>query len=1088
MVTRFKRTALSFVAVLAAFIVYRLIAVPLIEPRIDTSKRVAQVSQSRLEAARKQQGQSRLGGYSRFFQQGSWELENPIILESDTSKVLLKEYTTLPDGRVQVTPCTVIYLPDGDAEAANSTHRVIILQNPHGALLQFDGEVDLSRGKLGKLLGGRLDGPITIRSAATKPDGSDDLLVTTHDVQMKDTTIFTPNEVDFRFGPSYGHGRNMKIEMLPGPDNGAKTRGPSIGGLQSFELATEVEMHLQPGSSGFMPGDRSRAVTADATTAQPQPNSLKTRQLPVEVRCQGPFQFDLIAYIATFHDAVDVRRPNPLGGQGDQMNCELLSIFFAPKESAGAPNGKPDQTKKSAAKPQAMPQLEPRRFEAKGIPVVVHAPSRNVDARAQTLQYDIVTGRMGMQSSDEVELHQESNEAHAKSFVYEPGPDGAWLGYLDSDGPGWLTAASRDNPEQRFQARWAKKLTMLPQDQNHVISLTGSAWASYADRGSLSADEIHVWLYEVPVAQRTAQPQRRRTGNSSGGTGDALTWIRPVKMFADGGVNIDSPQLSGHVKRMNAWFREPALGSQVNQIAADNGPAPPSSSRPSTPQRSPLAPRNSGAPQAHYEIKRGGLLEAWLTSGRQAQVEDVVLKDDVEFIQTPGPDDTQPPLQLVGDQITVLHAPDAEIAVQGHPGQIGAQGLMMFGSAIQLNRPESRLWINGAGRMTWTGARASAKPAAQPDANAAAPSDAFSVDGPMDIDWRDKMTFDGRTALYEGDVVSHRVGNRIEDDGRRSQLTQTVRTPSLEVTLHEPVNFADLRPGPQTAERRQMEQMKCHGDVQLENRELIDGHPAALEQMQLRDLVVSGITGAMSSQGPGRLYSWRLGSPSALLTPQATLANRTTGRAGNPITALPVATGAAAASKPVTPQIYYLDVQFQNGITGNVLGRRQLTFNDQVRSLYGPVGAWDARLDPDDPHGIAPQCMLLSCDQMTVSEAGPRVNGGRSPMEMDARGNTRTEGQGETGEMFTAEAAGLSYSEAKGMLILRGDGRSDAQLFRQERPGAKPEQLRAGEIQYWPLTRRTYIPSAHSFNASQIGTTNSTRPATQPAAGTGIAR
>src|SRR4029077_5101340 len=108
---------------------------------------------------------------------------------------------------------TVIYLPEGDAEAEGSRKRVVILRAEQ-AFLQFDSAVDLSRGKLGKLLGGTLDGPIRIESGATRPEGGDDLLITTHDVQMIENRIVTPNEVDFRFGPSYGHGRNMRIDLL----------------------------------------------------------------------------------------------------------------------------------------------------------------------------------------------------------------------------------------------------------------------------------------------------------------------------------------------------------------------------------------------------------------------------------------------------------------------------------------------------------------------------------------------------------------------------------------------------------------------------------------------------------------------------------------------------------------------------------------------------------------------------------------------------------------------------------------------------------------------------------------------------------
>jgi hypothetical protein len=382
--------------------------------------------------------------------------------------------------------------------------------------------------------------------------------------------------------------------------------------------------------------------------------------------------------------------------------------------------------------------------------------------------------------------------------------------------------------------------------------------------------------------------------------------------------------------------------------------------------------------------------------------------------------------------------------------------------------------------MTWTG-NPKAPNAGDAANTSPSPADAFPTDGPMDIDWRDKMAFDGSTATYEGDVVGHRVDNRADPSGVHSQLTQTIRTPVLEITLLNRVDFSAVRSPDRAQERPQMEFMKCHGDVQLENRELADGHPAALEQMHFSDLVVNRISGEMTGQGPGRLQSWRLGPPpSATLQPPGALAYGSAVRSGTGLSAIPVAGAAASKSDPNRQQINFLDVQFQRGITGNVL-RREMVFHDQVRSLYGPVPAWDARLDPDSASGLAPQSMLLTCDQLTVNETGQRLKTGRSPMEMEALGNTRVDGQGVDGDMFTAQAARLTYSEGKDMLVLLGDGRSDAQLLRQERAGAVPSQLRAGEIQYWPTERRSNIPSMRSINASQVAPPRSNRPATQPA-------
>jgi hypothetical protein len=61
------------------------------------------------------------------------------------------------------------------------------------------------------------------------------------------------------------------------------------------------------------------------------------------------------------------------------------------------------------------------------------------------------------------------------------------------------------------------------------------------------------------------------------------------------------------------------------------------------------------------------------------------------------------------------------------------------------------------------------------------------------------------------------------------------------------------------------------------------------------------------------------------------------------------------------------------------------------------------------------------------------------------------------GKTFTARGHRVTYSEAKDLLVLEGDGRTDAQLFQQARPGASTSQTAARKIMFWPKTRRVQI-------------------------------
>ena len=68
------------------------------------------------------------------------------------------------------------------------------------------------------------------------------------------------------------------------------------------------------------------------------------------------------------------------------------------------------------------------------------------------------------------------------------------------------------------------------------------------------------------------------------------------------------------------------------------------------------------------------------------------------------------------------------------------------------------------------------------------------------------------------------------------------------------------------------------------------------------------------------------------------------------------------------------------------------------------------------------------------------------PMEMEAIGNVSVEGA-----TFQALANRMTYAEAKDLLVLEGDGRDDAELYRQERVGRRranraPARFSIGEL------------------------------------------
>ena len=619
---RLKRTASVAAASLVALAAYHVAAVPLIEPTFpDSSSDTSSVPPFVDQPSR---------SLAAYLPPGSWELDNPTKIESDRSKLLFKEYRNLPSGNeVELKPCAIVFFPNGEAAEAPS-QRVIVLESPL-AVLKFDGPVDLQKMKLGQLQSGTMSGPIAIHGTPSRPGANDEIFADTQgDMQLSPELISTDALVNFRFGPNGGHGRQMRIHLLPSDRPRGKQHSANIGGLQSIELLHDVVMRLVPGSSGIMPLDSPHerpsskpsaavapaasrrlgpppipsdeavpAATREAAAAQP---ANAPPQPPVEIRCQGPFNFDVVRSIATFDDQVDVVRLFPSGLIDHMTAPDSLAVFFAVKPSPAAPADASTSAKPSAADPSKTTaagrtsNLEPRRIEARGKPVILRAESNGVFARAEYIDYDIVTRRIVLDDAREIMLQQFANEVHCRSLDYTPGEAGR-LGRLEALGPGRLravprqptptsTGRSNEQPQtslapsgaigvtqlglpvapshrpqqyagQFFEAYWTQKLTIRPDGPDHIVSLLGDARAAMTGEGAIAADEIYLWLKELPVADK---PTSERP--PSDGTSPTPRWqVVADKLLARPNVRIDSPQLSGATALLEAWFE---------QVAPDN--------------------------------------------------------------------------------------------------------------------------------------------------------------------------------------------------------------------------------------------------------------------------------------------------------------------------------------------------------------------------------------------------------------------------------------------------------------------------------------------------------------------------------------
>jgi hypothetical protein len=1065
---RFIRSLIAFVTVVSAYGLYALAVVPFIEPTAGP-KREQVVSAEELQAAQDSVMLQRKD-LRRWFKDGDWELTSPKILETAQGKLLMVTYVNQPDGTVLLEPCTVVLTPQGQfASEDERDRRAIVLRAP-SARLRFDSAVDLRRGKFGKLLGGLLQGKVTIQSGQKAPGPEDDLWVETKDVQLIDDRIITPHPVEFRMGANHGHGVDLAIQLNPVDEKATSSKMPNLGSVKTLELHRDVQVHLEMEGGGIIPVEE---VASAGSPTVPVPGLMvpglsaqEGPQPPVEITCQGMFRFDFENHVARFHDAVDVLRRNPVG-PSDQLNCEVLALHFAPAEGTQVVPGK-------------MPRLEPVWLEAHGNPVVIRSPRSGVHARGQVLKYHLKTRRVSLSSPREVIVQRPTDEIRTRELHYEMG-NGKQLGQLYAVGPGWARGVV---PEQaagsvpggsnaaqepkRFEARWAKELRFRPHEQNFVLSLLGDAHVSQPGMGGLDGQEIHVWLVEEPVP----------------GAGEkAKTRMFPDRILAQHQVRMSSQPMTGEVDTLQVWIRRPGVAPptaaqttrydnrvqravwqgaeersrtvlltqyqpQVQPIERTARAVPPTmatlpnalrlphaSSQPSAPVATqpvvpePLPePTASGSPK--YQLVAKTLRVELIAHPNQIELTRAVAQEHVRFQELASSAPGEESLVVTGDMLELEQRASTQpvatkaapapmvVHVTGQPAQVDARGMTLVGGTIHADQLGNRLWIDGPGRMSLpvNGELGGVTPAA-------------GAPRKLEVSWKGDMNFDGQLAQFHQGVFS--------------QLDhQVLETGALDVVLAQRINFARSAGAGPASSKPEVERLLCHDGVLL-TRETYEGNQrTARERLRVSEMAIHQRTGAIQGQGPGWIRTVRQGSGDAL-----------------PIK-LPggVAAPAAAADTAYEPnELSYVGVDFQQEVTGN-LHQRELTFHEQIKLVYAPADDWDTSIDPyADPRELGPKAMRMESDELQVVQMAQQ--GAPSAMELTALGNVVVEGA-----MFNARADRAAFAEAKDRLLLEGSGRTHATLSRQELVGGPASTVTAGKFSYWVSTGKWRIDEGQSID------------------------
>ncbi len=794
------------------------------------------------------------------------------------------------------------------------------------------------------------------------------------------------------------------MEILLTTPEGAATTGFRTGTMRTLELKRDVVMLLEVGEGPLAPA------------AGRTPNGKAGP--PIRITCSGSFLYDMQRYAATFHDRVDVLRLNPVGAS-DQLNCELLTVFFEPQ--AASPAVTP-----AAAPPAAPGQpsgLQVRVIQARGDPVTLRSPTKGIFVRCHGFDYSPAPG----------------NVAGATGTVVAQGP-GVLIGSLPSD------------PAGNYRVEWGREFRFEPDGALQVARLLGAAKVWYPQMGTLTAQEISAWMTPVPAHDDVAE-----------------TW-QLERVVANDNVVIDAPQLVGNTAQLEALVDRPQPA--VTPAAPDPNAPPPD---PNQPAPTAAAPPNQKQkpnqnPAQRFAVRGGSIQVHLLAEGQQMAASSVTVERQAHLEELTPAKPGEKPLVVAGDRLHVVGAntDDTLVTVTGRPGQLEAGGMNLRGPEIKLEKRSNHLWIAGPGQMTMPMQQdLDGKPIARPQL--------------LDITWQRAMDFRSDTVVYQGAVLAKSERQFLRTEKLQATLTRPIDFANPQ-PKPDPRDKPDEKPqvaqircfgraylqgrtvderGAQTAfdkmEAYDLAINKITGDIEGRG-------PGWLTHVAYSSDQTLGAPNAPTAapQSPTR--------GAAFEAPQS---NTRRGPPGVQVAAHGDKPGIGRGQTPAAAadSLRYLNVQFENSISGN-LTRHVVTFGEQTTTVYGPIPNWTATLDAKDPDRLPPQALLLEAKTLTVHQI-PASKADRGWFELTAEGNVLGQGANQ-GSRYTARGHRLTYSEQKQQLVLRGDGLSPAFFFQEDATGNSLPAGRGDELQYSLKSKHVTVTGLSSFNldAPKTGSPN----------------
>lgn len=1011
---RWAQIIVSLLVTAAAYHLYAVLAVPLIEPQPDLHGS----SQRSVDFPADQRLQQRLQALSAFFPGRSQLIKNAKMLEIDQTTLLFQDYWNLGEGRVLVRPCLLVF--DSRTSASpkwpSNLPEILILEALDGAIFQFDRPLDLRTARIGRFIAGQLLGNVVVRGENPTQDHPD-FRLTTRDITVTEHRVWTNHPLELSWGKHRARGAGMEIVF--------RGRTPfSRGGFEQEPLNVDrfLLRHVDRLHIDLETVRSSDKPQAKGAMDSPSPPS---RDEALDISCQGPLLFVPAQKTLTLEDRVEISRTQ--NSQSVlQLRCQQLVVTFqeaGPSNSTSAPPAETPASPDPSSVKKPIPgssRWSIHLVRAIGRPVRIVFPTWNGELQGEDLRYDAASGAMSLGGSNGVQGKRGKDQFSALAVQCQLTSAGD-IEMLAAVGPG-KAQFTPTNSSQEWILTWGRSLTFTTGSNERVAALQGGVQIEAGDLGTLKAQEIWCW----------ADAGLRATDFAS---------LRLRRFVAQSAVELTSSQFAAQSDRLEAWIKwDNALPTQTSR--ASHGIRPQAVEQSAGKDDSSALMTNTGQIALRANLLR---MEFAAYPGQAAELTALSADGSVVADERPQQADLHP-LQLRGDHLEVTHPtrPSTIFSLTGNPAYVAGRGLALTGYQIFLDRGRNLLSVAGVGRLD-----------IEKSAEQMIP---VSAEDRVAIQWNQGMDFAGRTISFHGGVQLTSGPRRLQAD-------------ALGIELEEPVILSSLS----SFKGHQVRLARAIGNVYVENLELDpSGNLVARDMLRVSEISVDFLSGRVSAPGPGRFGTVRQASSlTGIFSADGVTRPVTQGQPdqggednsqGNPSpkTSPNQDTGSPQANPP-NQRLVMLDISFHQRLEGNIQ-QRQVGCYGRVKARYGGVTTWSAQCLPDDPALLGPDGMVLNCQEFTAFQIfGPGEQ--RPHLELVALGNVTVEAQ-----FHTARARRLSLDESKTLLVLEGDGDVPAELYRQEFLGGPIQKTTARRIYFWYSTKTVKVDDAKSLEISRSPT------------------